>query len=217
MKLSSAIMVIAGLGSTLLAQAATTAPTVDLGTVSTFATFVDNDARSYAQPYDRQLTFTLSSDSSVRIDMREVGNSHWLPGYAHGLAVDNLILLSSSQQLLGTASLDPSFNGTQASCLSGGKCNVYFAKGYTLTTTLAAGTYTMELTGKWLSDNASPLNFGVQVIGAIDQATYLNAFSPATNLPEPSSWSLMAFGIFGVAAITTAKRTAREGADRLAT
>ncbi|MGH8492479.1 MAG: hypothetical protein ACRERR_05165 [Moraxellaceae bacterium] len=206
MKLSPAIVVIAGLGSTLLAQAATTAPTVNLGTVTTFTTFVDNDARNYAQQYDRQLTFSLASDTTVRIDMREVGNSHWLDQYAHGLAVDSLTLLNSSQQLLGTATLDPSFNGTQASCNSGGRCNVEFAKGYSLTATLAAGTYTMELTGKWLSSNASPLNFGVLVVGAADQGTYLNAFTPATNLPEPGSWALMTMGFLGMAAVTKAKR-----------
>lgn len=208
MKLSSAIMVIAGLGSTLLAHAATTAPTVNLGTVATFTTFVDNDARSYAQQYDRQLTFSLASDATVRIDMRQVGNSHWLDQYAHGLAVDSFTLLNSSQQLLGTASLDPSFNGTQSSCNSGGRCNVAFAKGYTLTSTLAAGTYTMELTGKWLSSNASALNFGVLVVGAADQGVYLSAFTPATNLPEPGSWALMALGLCGVAAVTKAKRKA---------
>ncbi|RZL02142.1 MAG: hypothetical protein EOP36_08585 [Rubrivivax sp.] len=208
MKLSYAVLAIAGLGSTLCAHAATTAPTANLGSVSSFATFVDNDARSYAQLYDRQLTFSIANDATVRIDMREVGNTHWLNEYAHGLVDVNLTLLNSSQQLLGTASIDPSFNGSNASCGSGFKCNVSFAKGYTLTTTLAAGTYTMELTGKWLSSNASPLNFGVLVVGAADQAAYLTAFTPATNLPEPTSWALMALGFCGVAAATKAKRQA---------
>ena len=197
----------AGLWSMAAVVHAATTPTVDLGTVVTFATYTDTDSRSFNQLYDRQFNFTLASDATVRIDMRHIGNSHWLDSYAAGLTDVNLNLLGSDSQVIGTASLDPTFSGTAKSCLSGGKCRVEFAEGYTLTTALTAGTYTMELTGRSLGSGPdSVLNLGAFVVGSGDQATYLSALTPATNLPEPSSWAMMGLGLFGVAAVARIKR-----------
>ena len=186
----------AGLWSMAVVHAATTAPTVDLGTLATFATYTDTDARSFNQLYDRQFNFTLASDATVRIDTRQIGNSHWLGSYyAAGLTDVSLSLL------------DATFDATSASCLSGGKCRVEFARGYTLTAALTAGTYTMELTGRALgSGPGSVLNLGALVVGAGDQAAYLSALTPATNLPEPGSWAMMGLGLLGVAAVARTKR-----------
>ena len=188
-------------------HAATTAPTVNLGALSTFATFTDTDSRTYMQAYDRLFTFTLDSDATVRIDMRQTGNSHWLDNYAAGLFGTQLTLLGSGNQLIGTAAVDPAFHGDNASCLSGGKCNVQFADGFTFTAALTAGTYTMELTGKSLGSAAwSVLRVGALVVGHGDQAAYLSALTPATNLPEPGSWVMMGLGLLGVAAVARAKK-----------
>lgn len=198
----------AGLWSMAVVHAATTAPTVDLGTLATFATYTDTDARSFNQLYDRQFNFTLASDATVRIDTRQIGNSHWLGSYyAAGLTDVSLSLLDANSQMIGTANLDATFDATSASCLSGGKCRVEFARGYTLTAALTAGTYTMELTGRALgSGPGSVLNLGALVVGAGDQAAYLSALTPATNLPEPGSWAMMGLGLLGVAAVARTKR-----------
>lgn len=197
-----------GLCSTLVAHAATTAPTVDLGTVLSFATFTDTDARDYYQAYDRQFTFTLASDATIRIDMREIGNTHWLSNYAAGLVDVQLNLLNSSNQVIGTAAVDAAFNGSKTECLSGGKCRTAFALGHTLTTSLTAGTYTMELIGRSLgSGQESVLNLGVALAG-IDPSGYLGTITPATSLPEPGTWATMGLGLLGLAAAARAKRRA---------
>lgn len=202
-------MWVAGIGlcSTLAAHAVTTAPTVNLGDLSTFAAFTDTDARGFNQAYDRLFTFTLDSEATVRIDMRQIGNSHWLDNYAAGLYGTRLTLSNSSNVLVGAATVDPAFNGTQASCLSGPKCNVQFAQGLSFTAALAAGTYTMELTGTSLgSGGGSVLRVGALVVGAGDQVAYLSAITPATNLPESGSWAMMGLGLLGVAAVVRARR-----------
>ena len=195
-----------GLCSMLAAHAATTAPTVNLGTVASFATFTDTDARASYQAYDRQFTFTLTGDSAIRIDMREIGNTHWLDNYAAGLGNVQLTLLNSSNQLIGTAAVDPAFNGSSSECMSGGKCRTVFALGHTLTASLTAGTYTMELTGRSLgSGPGSVLNLGVALAG-INQTAYLNAITPATNLPEPGSWAMMGLGLVGMAVVARSRQ-----------
>lgn len=199
-------LAVAGLGVTVAAQAASP---VNLGTVGTFATFTDTDARMSYQAYDRALTFTLASDATVRIDMRQIGNTHWLNQYAAGLTNVSLTLSTSSDQLLGTAALDNAFKGEKAECLSGGKCRVTFAQGYTLTTALTAGTYRMDLTGQSLgSGPGSVLNLGVLLVGAGDQGAYFNAITPATNLPEPGAWAMMGLGLLGIGVVARQRQQA---------
>ena len=203
-----ALLAVAGLGFTMAVQAASP---VNLGTVATFAAFTDTDARTAYQAYDRSFTFTLATDATVRIDMREIGNTHWLSNYAAGLTDVSLTLLNGSNQLIGTAAVDAAFNGSKTECLSGGKCRTAFALGHTLTTLLTAGTYTMGLTGRSLgSGPESVLNLGVLVLGAGDAGSYFSAITPATNLPEPGAWAMMGLGLLGIGVV--ARRAGRQQA-----
>ncbi len=195
------------------AQAAYTP--VNLGTVNTFVTYDDTNTPTFGTDYDRVFNFTLTSASTVRVDMRELGYTHWLGvPYANGLAAPSLVLLDASKNVIGTAALDPTFNGSVGGCAQlQGKCYSTFAKGLTLTMDLGAGQYAMELKGTPLGTSATSSNKGQLMVGVADVhaaaiQSYLTQLTPATNLPEPGTWATLGLGLVGVMAVTRRKRVA---------
>lgn len=182
--------------------AATTGPTLDLGTVAEFATVQVPKTPSlvvYGQTFEQKVTFTLDTAASVRVDMREIGFMQWLSWYQSSLRVDGFALLDSKQQIIGSAAADPDFTGDTIRCFQGVKCSGEFAKGYTLTSDLQAGSYTMRLNGYWEGEAMPELNYGVLVLGAGAPKPYFASLSSATALPEMSSWFMMAVGLTAMA------------------
>ena len=182
--------------------AATTGPTLDLGTVSEFATVQVPKTPSlaiYGQTFEQKVNFVLNEAGTVRVDMREIGFAHWLADYESSLRVDGFSLLDGNQQLVGSGAPDPEFTGSNIACYSGGKCSGEFAKGYTLTSNLQAGSYTMRLNGYWDGARMPELNYGVLVVGVGAPRPYFATLSSATALPELSSWFMMAVGLGAVA------------------
>lgn len=183
---------------------------VNLGTVNTFVTYDDANTPTFGTPYDRVFNFTLPSATTVRVDMRELGYDHWLSEYAYGLGGATLKLLDASKNVIGTAAIDPTFNGSDGGCLTGGKCYGNFAEGLTLTKDLVAGLYALELTGTRIGTSASK---GALIIGVADVhvaaiQAYLTQLTPATNLPEPATWASMGLGLVGVMALGRRRRRA---------
>lgn len=201
------------IATTGMCAAANTGPLIDLGAVSTFKTAQIPKSPSlvvweYPLDFKQQVTFTLSSAATVRIDMREIGLEHWLAWIGSDLYINSFSLLNSNQQLVATASADPAFTGDTRYCYTGSKCGGSFARGFTLTTSLEAGTYAMDLQGTWRSGNMPELDFGVLVAGVGDQAAYFAALTSPTNLPEPSTWFMMAMGLGAVAFCSRKRRAA---------
>lgn len=182
--------------------AATTGPTLDLGTVTEFATVRVPKTPSlveFGQTFEQKVTFKLDAAATVRVDMREIGFMQWLEYYKSSLRVDGFALLDSKQQNIGSATVDPDFTGDTIACYQAGKCSGEFAKGYTLTSDLQAGSYTMRLNGYWDGERMPELNYGVLVLGAGAPKPYFASLSSATALPEVSSWFMMAVGLTAMA------------------
>jgi hypothetical protein len=184
---------------------------VDLGTVNSFVTYDDSNTPTFGTPYDRVFNFNLPSATTVRVDMRELGYSHWLTEYARGLGGATLTLLDASKKVMGTAAIDPTFNGSDGGCLSGGKCSGNFAEGLTLTKDLVAGQYALELTGFVLGTSATkgPLLIGVADVHVAAIQAYLTQLTPATNLPEPATWASMGLGLVGMMGVMALNRRRR--------
>lgn len=191
--------------------AATTGPTLGLGTVTEFETVQVPKTPSlvvFGQTFEQKVTFTLDAAANVRVDMREIGLTHWLTEYKSDLRIDGLSLLDSQQQVIGSAAADPGFTGSSLTCLSGGKCVGEFGRGYTLTSALQAGSYTMRLNGYWEGGLMPELNYGVLVLGAGAPQAYFSALTSVTAIPELSSWVMMAIGLGALTWTTQARRKA---------
>lgn len=189
--------------------AATTGPTLGLGTVTEFETVQVPKTPSlvgYGQTFEQKVTFTLDAAANVRVDMREIGLAHWLTEYRSDLRVDGFSLLDSKQQVIGSAAADPGFTGSSITCYSGGKCLGEFARGYTLTSALQAGSYTMRLNGYWDGGRMPELNYGVLVLGVGAPEAYFSALTSVTAIPELSSWVMMAIGLCALTWGTQARR-----------
>lgn len=189
---------------------AITGPTLDLGIVTDFATAQNprNDSLvTDGSTFEQHVTFSLLEAATVRIDMRQVGSTHWLtPRYSADLRVNSFSLLDDRQQLIGSASPDPEFTGQNLSCFTGGKCSGTFNRGYTLTAELEAGSYTMALQGVWASVSMPDLGYGLLVVGVGAPDTYFSSLTTTTAMPETSTWLMMSSGLGALAWGTRARQ-----------
>lgn len=174
------------------ASAAFSEPSFDFGNISSFAVTVDPSHA--ANLYTKQLTFSLSEDADVRIDMRAALQSYKYVGATFSLSNSTFNLYDANHTLLGTSAIDPTFAQTD------GNSGCFFVVcrynlGVTLQSSLKAGNYAIEFSATSLGFSTPNMYFGVSKNEATTINTYLTQVTPAGAVPEASTYAMMLLGL----------------------
>jgi hypothetical protein len=176
----------------------------DFGLVNPSAVLIDQSHAS-AYLFTKKLTFTLDSSAEVRLDMRHVA-SLYRGNYLSGLYNASISLYDDAQTLLGTSVVDTSF--AQGMCNTSGGDGCTQNRGQTLTMTLAAGHYTMEVQGVdgtlSLKHTLPDLYYGVSKTSPEALGAYLQRITPPDAIPEASTTAMWLLG--GLAGGVLARR-----------
>lgn len=198
--LTAGITLFAALGGTSFAATTFSEPAYDFGVVSSYAVTVDpSHASAYA--YSKLLTFNLTSNADVRIDMRALESASKY--YSATFAIYNPVfkLYDASHNLLGTSVDDPTFAQSDGGNCIYGYCQ--FNDGVTLSTSLQAGSYAIEFSGSSPGFNSPTLHFGISKNEAATINEYLKELTPTNAIPEPGTYALT---LLGLSALTLRRR-----------
>ena len=185
------------------AAAAFTEPSYDFGNVSSFAVMVDPSHS--ANLYSKQLTFSLTGDTGIRIDMRAAEQSYKYVSATFALGSATFNLFDASHALLGTSTIDPTF------AQSDGNNGLFVVRRYnlgvTLQSTLKAGNYSIEFSAANLGFNTPDMYFGVSKNEASTIKTYLTTVTPPNAVPEASTAVMMLLGLTALGLCARQKNT----------
>lgn len=208
---SACFLVSCQASTSAMAQTAFTEPRADLGQVDSYTVLNDaaHDVGNY-KPFNKPLTFSLTTAADVRVDMRYSGASY--RGMTTvGFASEALSLYDSAHQLIGNAGNDTQFSQRICNDLSSSsnyRCS--FNRGLTLNAHLAAGQYTLEfaaMTDGFVTASQSPdLYFGVSRTDANALAAYLQQLTPPNAIPEASTSAMWLLGGLMGAAVLRRRR-----------
>lgn len=176
-------------------------PAYDFGTISAYAT-ARQPAPSYGANgdysgiYSKQLTFNLSSDEAIRIDVRAAQQQHSKYNDAtryFGTASFNVF--DSTHTLIGTSVADPTYSARSCEYYgTSSRCSIEL--GLTFASTLKAGAYSFEFNGTITGHSFPEVYFGV----ALDQPNLIPAYlkDVTSPTPEPATAIMMALGLTGL-------------------
>lgn len=184
-----------------LAQA-TVFPSLAVGELSTFAVAIQPVNYFNTGPstsFSKQISFSLSEEADVRIDMRMLAASWRYNGI--NLWNHQFKLFNDTHTLLGTSAADADFeNHDSYRCTA--SLDVWCRnQGVTLAQHLAAGNYSIEFSSVVSGTRAADVYFGVARNEPAVLPSYLAQMTPPNAVPETSSWAMMLIGLMGLGAI----------------